>query len=90
MMVHPNPQQVMKEQHKNNYEAILNNFEQFCDQFEGAAAVRFSGQDNDSRQPLDNSAVERVTPAVIREINHDGEQIEFLRETSIDVPSTEV
>ncbi len=89
-MVHPNPQQVMKEQHKNNYEAILNNFEQFCDEFEGAAAVRFSGRDNDSRQPLDNTAVERATPAVIREINHDGNTVEFLRETSIDVPSTEV
>ena len=90
MMVHPNPQQVMKEQYKNNYEAILHNFEQFCDEFEAGAAVRFSGRDNDSRQPLDNAAVERVTPAVIREINHDGEQTEFLRETSIDVPSTEV
>ena len=93
-MDHQHPQAIIQDmttpQHKNNYEAILNNFEQFCDEFEGAAAVRFSGQDNDSRQPLDNSAVERATPAVIREINHDGNTVEFLRETSIDVPSTEV
>ena len=94
MMDHQHPLPIIQDmttpQHKNNYEAILNNFEQFCDEFEGAAAVRFSGQDNDSRQPLDNSAVERATPAVIREINHDGNTVEFLRETSIDVPSTEV
>ena len=94
MMDHQHPLAIIQDmttpQHKNNYEAILNNFEQFCDEFEGAAAVRFSGQDNDSRQPLDNAAVERATPAVIREINHDGNTVEFLRETSIDVPSTEV
>ena len=29
----------------NNYNEILANFEQFCDQFELGAAKRFSGQD---------------------------------------------
>ena len=42
---------------RNTYEDILDNFEQFCDQFEVAAAQRFSGQDNDSRQPIDNGEV---------------------------------
>ena len=59
---------------RNTYEDILNNFEQFCDGFEVAAAERFSGQDNDSRQPIDNGEVQRVTPAVVREVKGVGAQ----------------
>ena len=75
---------------RNAYEDILNNFESFCDNFEVAAAERFSGQDDDSRQPIDNAAVQRETPAVIREVKHDGEEVNLIRETTIDVPSTEI
>ena len=74
----------------NYYEKVLNNFEQFCDQFEGAAAQRFSGVDNDSRQPIEHSAVERVTPAVVNEIDEVGEEDILARATSIDVQATEV
>jgi len=59
---------------RNAYEDILDNFEQFCDQFEVAAAQRFSGQDNDSRQPIDNGEVQRVTPTVVREVKSVGSQ----------------
>ena len=59
---------------RNTYEDILDNFEQFCDQFAGAAAQRFSGQDNDSRQPIDNGEVQRVTPTVVREVRGVGPQ----------------
>ena len=45
---------------ENYYEKILNNFDQFCDDFEFAAAKRFSGVDNDSRQPVDNAEVQRL------------------------------
>ena len=75
---------------ENYYEKVLANFEQFCDQFEGAAAQRFSGVDNDSRQPIEHSAVERVTPAVVREIEEPGEEDILARATSIDVQATEV
>ena len=75
---------------RNTYERILDNFEQFCDEFEVAAAERFSGQDNDSRQPIDNAEVQRETPAIVREVKHDGEKVNLIRETAIDVPSTEV
>ncbi len=75
---------------ENYYEKVLANFEQFCDQFEGAAAQRFSGVDNDSRQPIEHSAVERVTPAVAREVDEVGEEDIIARATTIDVPSTEV
>ena len=75
---------------ENYYEKILNNFDQFCDDFEFAAAKRFSGVDNDSRQPLDNSEVQRVTPTVVREVNSVGEEDITARTSTVDVPSTEV
>ena len=76
-------------QEANYYERILNNFDQFCDEFEFAAAKRFSGQDDDSRQPIDNAEIQRQTPRTIREIRHDGEENELLTEDAIDVSSTE-
>ena len=75
---------------ENYYEKILNNFDQFCDDFEFAAAKRFSGVDNDSRQPLDNAEVQRVTPTVVREVDSVGEEDITARNSTIDVPSTEV
>ena len=74
---------------ENYYDKILNNFDQFCDEFEFAAAKRFSGQDDDSRQPIDNAEIKRQTPRVVREIRHDGEKNELLTEDAIDVSSTE-
>ena len=74
---------------ENYYDKILNNFDQFCDEFEFAAAKRFSGQDDDSRQPIDNAEIQRQTPRTIREINHDGEEVRLLTEDTIDVSSTE-
>ena len=76
-------------QEANYYERILNNFDQFCDEFEFAAAKRFSGQDDDSKQPIDNAEIQRQTPRTIREIRHDGEENELLTEDAIDVSSTE-
>ena len=75
---------------ENFYNEVLNNFDQFCDDFEFAAAKRFSGVDNDSRQPLEHTAVERVTPEIVREIDEVGEEDILARATTIDVPSTEV
>ena len=74
---------------ENYYDKILNNFDQFCDEFEFAAAKRFSGQDDDSRQPIDNAEIKRQTPRVVRVIRHDGEENELLTEDAIDVSSTE-
>ena len=75
---------------ENFYNQVLNNFDQFCDDFEFAAAKRFSGVDNDSRQPVDNAEVQRVTPTVVREVNTVGEEDITARTSTIDVPSTEV
>ena len=75
---------------ENFYEQVLNNFDQFCDDFEFAAAKRFSGVDNDSRQPLDNAEVQRVTPTVVREVNTVGEEDITARTSTVDVPSTTI
>ena len=73
-----------------NYDKILNDFEHFCDEFEGAAAKRFSGQDNDSRQPIKHEAVERVTPVVVKEVDVVGAEDLCIGEPSIDIQATEV
>ena len=75
---------------ENYCEKVLNNFEQFCDEFEFAAAKRFSGVDNDSTAPLTDERVERVAPEVVREVDEVGEDDILARATAIDVPSTEV
>ena len=75
---------------ENYYEKVLANFEQFCDEFEGAASQRFSGVDNDSRQPIEHKAVERVTPTVVREVDEVGEEDIIARATTIDVQATEI
>ncbi len=74
----------------NYYEAALENFEQFCDEFESAAARRFTGQDDDSRKPIEHPAVERITPDAIKEVNKFGAEDLQLRATPIDVQATEV
>ena len=66
------------------------NFEQFCDEFEGAASQRFSGVDNDSRKPIEHTAVESVTPAVVREIDEVGEDDILARASTVDVQATEI
>jgi len=75
---------------RNTYNDILDNFESFCDIFEVAAAERFAGRDNDSRQPIDNAEVQRVTPTVVREVNTVGEEDIITRTTAIDVQASEL
>lgn len=70
------------------YEEILSNFDAFCDQFEGAAAQRFAGLDNDSRQPIDNAEVKRATPRAAREVDDGGEEGVIIRTPPIDVQAT--
>ena len=73
---------------ENYYEKVLANFEQFCDQFEGAASQRFSGLDNDSRQPVDNAEVQRVTPTVVREVDTVGAEDVQARAAIVDVQAS--
>ena len=73
---------------ENYYEKVLANFEQFCDEFLGAASHRFSGLDNDSRQPIDNAEVQRVTPTVVREVESVGEEDVQARAAIVDVQAS--
>ncbi len=73
---------------RNTYEDILNNFDKFCDEFEDAAAERFSGQDEDSRTPISHDSVTRVTPEVVREVEPLGREDLISGETTIDVQAT--
>ena len=70
------------------YEEILANFDAFCDQFEGAAARRFAGLDDASRQPIDNAEVQRATPTAAREVDDGGEEGVVIRTPPIDVQAT--
>jgi len=70
------------------YEEILANFDAFCDQFEGAAAKRFAGLDNDSRQPISNTTVREVTPVAVREVDDGGEEGITIRTPPIDVQAS--
>jgi hypothetical protein len=72
----------------NMYEKILSNFDTFCDQFEGAAARRFAGLDNDSRQPIDNATVQRETPTAAREVDDGGEEGVVIRTPPVDVQAS--
>ena len=73
---------------RNTYEDILNNFDKFCDDFEDAAAERFSGQDEDSRTPISHDSVTRVTPEVVREVEPLGREDLIAGETTVDVQAT--
>ena len=73
---------------RNTYQDILNNFDKFCDEFENAAAERFSGQDEDSRTPITHDSVTRVTPEVVREVEPLGREDLIAGETTVDVQAT--
>ncbi len=73
---------------RNTYQDILNNFDKFCDEFEDAAAERFSGQDEDSRTPISHDSVTRVTPEVVREVEPLGREDLIAGETTVDVQAT--
>ena len=73
---------------RNTYQDILDNFDKFCDDFENAAAERFSGQDEDSRTPITHDSVTRVTPEVVREVEPLGREDLIAGETTVDVQAT--
>jgi len=77
-----------KEYDPSMYEKILANFDAFCDQFEGAAARRFAGLDDASRQPIDNAEVQRVTPVAVREVDDGGEEGVIIRTPPVDVQAS--
>ncbi len=72
-----------------DYDKILNNFDAFCDEFEGRAAYSFNTGDNNEGRV--NGEVERIgenTPMAVREIERIGQEDLAARGSIVDVQAT--
>ena len=73
-----------------DYDKILNNFDAFCDEFEGRAAYSFNTGDNNEGRV--NGEVERIgenTPMAVREIERIGQEDLAARKPVVDVQATD-
>jgi len=74
-----------------NFDNILNNFDDFCDEFESRAAEAFlRGDQNDGRVTRAASEVGERPPSVVREIAEPGPTDIATRAPFIDVSSSSV
>ena len=74
-----------------NFEAILNNFDNFCNAFEEKAAEAFNRGDQNNGQVI-RAATAKLggkTPSVVTEIGESGESGEPFGETDISVQTPE-
>ena len=70
-----------------NFDSILDNFDAFCDDFEGRAAEAFMrGDQNDGRVTRAAAESREGTPNAVREIAEPGPTDIAVRATDIDVP----
>ena len=82
-MDHLHPLQVQIMEPKSNFDKILNNFDQFCDEFENQAASSYS--------KLNNGDIERTKrddKETLQEIRFSGEENVISGTTPIDVQAT--
>ena len=73
-----------------DYDKILNNFDAFCDEFEGRAAYSFNTGDNNEGRV--NGEVERIgenTPMAVREVDKLGQEDLTARGSIVDVQATD-
>ena len=74
-----------------NFEAILNNFDRFCDAFESKAAEAFNRGDTNNGEVI-RAATAKLggeTPSVVTEIGEFGAEGESFGETDISVQTPE-
>ena len=72
-----------------NYDAILENFDAFCDEFETNASNAFlRGDQNDGRVSAEAEKIGDSTPQAVREIREPGPADLPARATTIDVQAT--
>lgn len=72
-----------------NFEQILNNFDDFCNEFESRAANAFlRGDQNDGRVTEATANIGDSTPEVVREITESGIEDLGIGETIVDVSSS--
>ena len=74
-----------------DYDKILANFDQFCDEFESRASNAFmKGDQNDGRVTGEIERVGENAPMAVREVDEPGPTDLADRAPYIDVPSSEV
>ena len=74
-----------------NFEAILNNFDGFCDEFESRAAEAFMRGDTNNGSIV-RAATEKLggeTPSVVTEVRESGDEGECFGETDISIQTPE-
>ena len=72
-----------------DYEDMLNNFDDFCDQFEKRASESYNGGDPNNGRVI--KEIERIggdTPMAVREIKHPREDFGEIGKPIIDVQAT--
>ena len=70
-----------------NYEDILNNFDDFCDQFEDRASKAYhTGDQNNGRVVSEIERVGENTPMAVREIEHPTTNFRKAGESIVNVP----
>lgn len=72
-----------------DYEDMLSNFDDFCDQFEKRASESYNGGDQNNGRVIDQ--IERLgesTPMAVREVEHPRENFGKASESVIDVQAT--
>jgi len=72
-----------------DYDKILENFDQFCDEFESRASNAFmKGDQNDGRVTGEIERVGENTPMAVREVKQPGPTDLPARESVVDVQTT--
>ena len=72
-----------------DYDKILENFDQFCDEFESRASNAFmKGDQNDGRVTGEIERVGENTPMAVREVKQPGPTDLPARESIVDVQTT--
>ena len=74
-----------------DYEDMLNNFDDFCDQFEKRASESYNGGDPNNGRVI--KEIERIggdTPMAVREVEHPREDIREARESVVNVQATDL
>ena len=72
-----------------DYDKILANFDQFCDEFESRASNAFmKGDQNDGRVTGEIERVGEDTPMAVREVEHPRENFGEASESVVDVQAT--
>jgi hypothetical protein len=72
-----------------DYDSILNNFDEFCDQFESRASDAYMrGDQNDGRVTTAAAEVGERTPEAVREVDEPGPTDIAAGATTIDVSSS--